>query len=107
MPEWCGRVHLIDLHRLARHGWTWPIWQVKDLAQLLYSSEVAGVGPRDRLRFWRRYLDGNQHPLADAWLRRAILFKWQRYRRHNHKAAPAEARLLQEAGLLEKLPRKP
>ena len=43
LPEWAGRVRLIDLHRLARHPWTWPWWQSKDLAQLLYSSDVPGV----------------------------------------------------------------
>src|SRR5262249_11193411 len=38
VPAWRGRVHLIDLHRLAYHPWTWRVWQAKDLAQLLYSS---------------------------------------------------------------------
>src|SRR5262249_30258002 len=46
-PAWRGRVHLIDLHRLGRHPWAWPWWQTKDLAQLLYSSEVPGVDARD------------------------------------------------------------
>ncbi len=83
LPAWRGRVHMIDLHRLARHPWTWRVWQVKDLAQLLYSSEVASVTSRDRLRFWRLYLGESRRGLAGRWLRRAILFKWGRYRRHN------------------------
>jgi heptose I phosphotransferase len=83
--EWRGRVHLIDLHRLGCHPWTWRVWQVKDLAQLLYSSEVDGVGPADRLRFWRCYLGGVGRGFAARWLRRAVCWKWGRYRRHNLK----------------------
>jgi Lipopolysaccharide kinase (Kdo/WaaP) family len=83
-PESRGRVHLIDLHRLGHHPWTWRLWQVKDLAELAYSAEIAGVTARDRLRFWRSYL-GTGRQLASWWLRRAVLLKWQRYRRHNDK----------------------
>ena len=82
-PGWRGRVCLIDLHRLAHHPWTWRLWQLKDLAQLLYSSEVAGVGPRDRLLFWREYRGPGPHRPAHRWLRRLVLLKWGRYRRHN------------------------
>jgi heptose I phosphotransferase len=85
LTDWRGRVHLIDLHRLGPHPWTWRLWQVKDLAQLLYSSEVAGVTARDRLRFWRMYLGAGRRSPSGRWLRRWVLFKWQRYRRHNHK----------------------
>jgi hypothetical protein len=85
LPGWRGRVHLIDLHRLARHRWTGPFWQVKDLAQLLYSSEVEGVTARDRLLFWRLYQGEGRRSGPARWLRRAILFKWRRYRRHNLK----------------------
>ena len=77
--DWRGRVHIIDLHRLSHHALAWRIWQVKDLGQLLYSSEVAGVDGRDRLRFWKAYGGG------PSWLRRWILFKWRRYRRHNRR----------------------
>ena len=84
---WRGRVHLIDLHRLAHHRWAWRLWQVKDLAQLLYSSEVRGVDARDRLRFWRYYLGAERRALAGRWLRWLVRLKWGRYRRHNEKKA--------------------
>jgi len=84
-PHWRGRVHLIDLHRLGQHRWIWAIWQVKDLAQLLYSSEIDGVEARDRLRFWRLYWGGAAHSSRAGWLRFWIRRKWQRYRWHNDK----------------------
>jgi heptose I phosphotransferase len=79
---WRGRVHLIDLHRLAHHPWTWRFWQSKDLAQLLYSSEIVGVGARDRLYFWRQYRGTPLRRCGDRWLRRFILLRWRRYRLH-------------------------
>jgi heptose I phosphotransferase len=79
---WRGRVFLIDLHRLGRHRWTWAWWQCKDLAQLLYSSAVSGVTVRDRVAFWRHYR-GCAARRCWRWLRKAILFKWRLYRRHN------------------------
>jgi Lipopolysaccharide kinase (Kdo/WaaP) family len=83
-PEWRGRMHLIDLHRLGYHPLTWRVWQIKDLAELLYSSAVVGVTVRDRLWFWREYVRGDRR-LAAWWLRSMVLRKWQRYRRHNDK----------------------
>src|SRR5262249_20283238 len=85
IPEWPGRVHLIDLHRLGRHPWTRQTWQIKDLAELLYSSEIDGVNVRDRLRFWRAYLDGERRTWRGRWLRWLVVAKWRRYRRHNRK----------------------
>ena len=84
--HWRGRVHLIDLHRLAHHPWTWRRWQIKDLAQLLYSSEVEGVDVRDRLRFWRHYQGEARNHWIERWMRRVVLVKWRRYRRHNQAA---------------------
>jgi heptose I phosphotransferase len=91
VPDWLGRVHLIDLHRLAQHraaGW---IWQVKDLAQLLYSSEIPGIDARDRLAFWRAYLGSRRRTWLARWTRRLILFKWRRYRRHNARTLARRA----------------
>ena len=80
---WRGRVHLIDLHRLAHHPRNWRVWQTKDLAQLLYSSEIIGVDARDRLAFWRAYHGVAASQPCGRWLRRFVLFKWRRYRHHN------------------------
>jgi heptose I phosphotransferase len=91
IPDWRGRVHIIDLHRLTRHCWTWPIWLVKDLAQLLYSSEIVGVDARDRLNFWRAYSGSARRSSASRLLGRAILFKWRRYRRHNQRKVARRA----------------
>jgi heptose I phosphotransferase len=85
LPAWAGRVHLIDLHRLGHHPWTRPYWQMKDLAQLLYSSDVAGVGPRDRVRFWRQYLDNKGRHWPARLLRWCIGIQWRNYRHHNEK----------------------
>jgi heptose I phosphotransferase len=80
---WEGRLYLIDLHRLAHHPWTWRLWQLKDLAQLLYSSEIPGIDTRDRLWFWHAYRGSGPRRGTDRWLRRWVWFKWQSYRRHN------------------------
>ncbi len=85
LPAWRGRVHLIDLHRLAHHPWTWRFWQTKDLAQLLYSSDVPGVTARDRLLFWRLYLGAERRTWRGRWLRRIVLLRWRRYRGHNER----------------------
>jgi hypothetical protein len=80
---WRGRVHLIDLHRLAHHPRTWHVWRVKDLAQLLYSSEVPGIEVRDRVCFWRHYRGLLPARAADSWLLCAVRLKWRCYRAHN------------------------
>jgi hypothetical protein len=80
--DWRGRVRLIDLHRLAHHRWTWPWWRIKDLAQLLYSSDVPGVDVRDRLWFGRLYFGRQRVRL----LRRLIrLQAWNYQRRHDRR----------------------
>jgi heptose I phosphotransferase len=88
---WRGRVHVIDLHRLAHHPRTWPVWQAKDLAQLLYSSEVFGVTARDRLRFWKLYHGADSHR-RHPWLRWYVFLKFRRYRRHHLKRMRRKAR---------------
>ena len=84
-PAWRGRVFLIDLHRLGCHPWTYPWWRMKDLAQLLYSTEMPGIDGRDRLYFWRRYREPGPRRTSDRWLVRLVLYKWGRYRRHNER----------------------
>jgi heptose I phosphotransferase len=82
---WRGRVFVIDLHRLAHHPRTWRLWQLKDLAQLLYSSDVPGLDVRDRLAFWHAYRDAGLGRRPERRLWRWVLFKWRRYRRHNDR----------------------
>ncbi len=83
--DWRGRVVMIDLHRLARHRFTGWIWQVKDLAQLLYSSEVTGVTPRDRLEFWRAYRTLGAPQWSLGVVGKLVRAKHRRYSEHNRK----------------------
>ena len=76
---------MIDLHRLQRHPWTWPNWLLKDLGGLLYSSDVAGVTPRDRLRFWRFYCAFQGRSWRERFAAGCIRLKGANYRRHNAK----------------------
>jgi len=82
-PHWQGQVHLIDLHRFGRHPIAWRRWQIKDLAQLLFSSDISGIDDRDRLCFWRAYRGPRTHGLRAKFLRGLVLLKYRRYRRHN------------------------
>jgi heptose I phosphotransferase len=87
-PNWLKQVVIIDLHRLKRHTITGPWWQVKDLAQLLYSSDVDGVTPRDRVRFWKLYLKRDKRRDTRApreWLKPFVRWKWRLYQRHNRR----------------------
>jgi Lipopolysaccharide kinase (Kdo/WaaP) family len=81
VPEtWTGRVRVIDLHRMARHPIT-GIWRkAKDLAQLLYSSDVSGVTDEDRREFWAGYRRQTRMSWLVALLAR---MKWRLYQRHN------------------------
>ncbi len=79
-----GTVHLIDLHRLGHHRWLRRRWQVKDLAQLLFSTwGVVGVTNRDRLAFFRAYLGKRFFGSRERALARAVVWKARRYARHN------------------------
>ncbi|MBM4069565.1 MAG: lipopolysaccharide kinase [Planctomycetes bacterium] len=82
---WRGKVHLIDLHRLAHHRVLSTIWRVKDLAQLLFSSDLEGIEARDRLRFWRTYLGAARRSFWGRWLAWTIRVKAFFYQRHNDK----------------------
>lgn len=85
LPCWRDRVYLIDLHRLTRHRLLWRIYQSKDLAQLLYSSDIDGITARDRVRFWRHYLGKECKQWQGRVLRWFVLYRWRRYRRHNDR----------------------
>jgi hypothetical protein len=91
VPAWRGRVHMIDFHRLGCHRLTRAWWRIKDLAQLLYSSDLPGVHARDRLRFWRYYLAPGARLSGKGygadWLAWLVRCKGHRYHRHNAKKA--------------------
>jgi heptose I phosphotransferase len=98
---WEGRVRLIDLHRLARHRCGWPWWQAKDLGQLLYSSDVAGVTDRDRLRFWRLYLAGRPEGVLLRWVRWVARRRARNYRERNRGRMAVRAARSRGAARLE------
>jgi heptose I phosphotransferase len=75
---------LIDLMRLKESRWS--RWQVKDLAQLLYSSALPPITRTDRLRFFKRYLGIRRLDAAAKRLVRRIEWKAWFYRRHNAAA---------------------
>jgi heptose I phosphotransferase len=79
--DWTNLVVMIDFHRLSRHRVAGLWWRVKDLAQLLYSSEIQGVTGRDRLYFWKAYRGEAKRTLLAGLIR----WKWKLYRRHNRK----------------------
>jgi len=84
VPRWRGRVWIIDLHRLSHHPWSWPLALAKDLAQLWYSSEIAGVDAEDRQAFQEAYL--RENPSAGSrWLRWLVRLKTRNYRRHSRR----------------------
>ncbi len=86
LPNWQGRVQMIDFHRLGHHPWTPLWWQAKDLAQLLYSSAIEGVSARDRLRFWHVYHQGGYRRRRPRLLRWLLQLRAWRYRHHNRAA---------------------
>jgi hypothetical protein len=83
--NWANRVVVIDLHRLAHHRLTALWWQAKDLAQLLYSSQVASVTNRDRIRFWKLYRSSLRAGSSSKWLLTLIRWKFRFYQRHEHR----------------------
>ena len=77
---------MIDLHRLDEHRLAGTFWQVKDLAQLLFSSHVEGVTARDRVRFWKLYGAGWPNGRGPgAWLKPLVRWKAGQYQRHNRR----------------------
>ena len=79
---------MIDFHRLAFRGfWRRRDSQVKDLAQLLYSTfEVSGITARDRVRFWKLYRGGWDASPVAQWVKAAAAAKARRYASHNAQA---------------------
>jgi Lipopolysaccharide kinase (Kdo/WaaP) family len=76
---------LIDFTRLKR-SWN-PRWRVKDLAQLLFSSDVPGVSRTDRLRFFKWYLGRARLDESARSLLRRVQWKASLYHRHNESLA--------------------
>ena len=54
LPDWRGRVYLIDLHRLAHHPLDLAAVAAEGPGPAAVLVRVAGVDARDRLAFWRR-----------------------------------------------------
>ena len=79
--DWQWSVFMIDFHRLGKHRLKGIWYQIKDLAQLLYSSEIEGVTTRDQLGFWRAY--AGRSGWWNRFLGWGIRRKWRLYRRHN------------------------
>jgi hypothetical protein len=83
---WAGRVWVIDFHRLAFRRFWRRGSQVKDLAQLLYSTfGVPGVTARDQARFWKLYRRGRDASPIARWVKAAVRVKAGRYANHNAK----------------------
>jgi heptose I phosphotransferase len=76
---------LIDFTRLKR-SWN-PRWRVKDLAQLLFSSDLPGLTRTDRMRFFKYYLGCARLDGAARRLLRRVLWKASMYYRHNQSLA--------------------
>ncbi len=80
---------LIDFTRLRQS--VLPRWRVKDLAQLLYSSDLPGITRTDRLRFFKCYLGTRWIDKRARRLIRSVLRKAAQYHRHNASLAKRAA----------------
>jgi heptose I phosphotransferase len=98
LPDWRGRVWLIDFHRLGHHPWTWRWWRAKDLGQLLYSSHVPGVTARDRLRFWRAYLAADRLGWTARWIQRSARIRATNHQRHHDRKVQEERKMESRPG---------
>jgi hypothetical protein len=72
---------LIDLLRLTRSRRS--RWQVKDLAQFLFSSDLPGIDPEDRMQFFKLYCGSDRLSGADRRLLLRVQWKAWLYHRHN------------------------
>ena len=62
-------------------------WRIKDLAQLLFSSDLPGIWRTDRLRFFKQYLGVRRLDFEGRRLLRRIQWKAKLYHRHNESLA--------------------
>ena len=87
------RICLIDLQRVFRPRFCRRRWQVKDLAQLMYSS-LPFVNKSDKLRFLQSYFGSSKLNTAEKQLSKAIAEKCQRIARHDTKKQKRESPLI-------------
>ncbi len=80
---------LIDLMRLKQSRLA--RWRIKDLAQLLFSSDLPGITRTDRMRFFKKYLGTRRLDGNARWLLRRIQRKASLYHRHNESLAQRAA----------------
>ncbi len=78
-------LYLIDLHRTFKPNLTGKRYQVKDLAQLHYSSPAEGVSDTDRLRFYLEYTQKKKLSFSDKVFLRKIHAKALHIARHDRK----------------------
>lgn len=93
--NWTNRVTMIDFHRLQKHRIARSWHLIKDLAQLLYSSNVPGMVEADRQLFWQEYSGGNWGVTSPPapWLVRWIRLKAARYQAHHDRNQARRAKL--------------
>jgi len=79
-----GPLKLIDLHRFGYHRlFAWR-WQIKDVAQLVFSTMgVAGLNDQDRDFILEAYRGAEYRTVRDRWFEAAVRAKAHRYARHN------------------------
>ena len=80
---------LIDLGRLLSSRLS--RWQIKDLGALCFSTYVPGVTRTDRLRFFKQYFDIKKLSPESKRMARRIMWKADRYHRHNFGRPSARA----------------
>jgi heptose I phosphotransferase len=93
--NWTNRATMIDFHRLQKHRFARPWHLIKDLAQLLYSSNVPGMTDAERQLFWQEYSNGNwggTTPPAQ-WLVPWIRWKAGRYQAHHDRKQARRGKL--------------
>lgn len=90
-PRFC----FIDLQRVMHRPLRWRRWQVRDLAQLNYSTPAGAVSTRSRLMWLGRYLRVAEPGQGDVRRRLRALAGW--IDRKTRRIAAHDARLRQRA----------